>query len=180
MTSSKGKPTDPKLREKVKEDVKAETNKDGGGKGQWSAWKAAKLSKEYEKKGGDYENEPGSKNEPVKGTPQPKAEGGTKSKEDKEEKDDDSAEEEEEGKEKDKEVKAEEKQTPKANIGAKKSKSTGKTGGEPATKTGAANTGTAKTTDAKKEKPIVEGSRKSARVAEKRDGDGEEQGREKK
>jgi hypothetical protein len=39
MPSSKGKPTDPKLREKVKEDVKNETNKDGSGKGQWSAWK---------------------------------------------------------------------------------------------------------------------------------------------
>jgi hypothetical protein len=39
MPSSKGKPTDPKLREKVKEDIKNETNKDGGGKGQWSAWK---------------------------------------------------------------------------------------------------------------------------------------------
>jgi hypothetical protein len=37
--SSKGKPTDPKLREKVKEEIKQETNKDGGGKGQWSAWK---------------------------------------------------------------------------------------------------------------------------------------------
>jgi hypothetical protein len=39
MPSSKGKPTDPKLREKVKEEVKKETNKDGSGKGQWSAWK---------------------------------------------------------------------------------------------------------------------------------------------
>jgi hypothetical protein len=39
MPSSKGKPTDPKLREKVKEQVKNETNKDGGGKGQWNAWK---------------------------------------------------------------------------------------------------------------------------------------------
>ena len=60
MPSSKGKPTDPKLREEVKEgvlpiglsseiespgtdvrrtDVKNETNKDGGGKGQMSAWK---------------------------------------------------------------------------------------------------------------------------------------------
>lgn len=39
MPSSKGKPTDPKLREKVKEEVKNETNKDGGGKGEWSAWK---------------------------------------------------------------------------------------------------------------------------------------------
>jgi hypothetical protein len=43
MPSSKGKPTDPKLREKVKEEVKNETNKDGGGKGQWSAWKASLL-----------------------------------------------------------------------------------------------------------------------------------------
>jgi hypothetical protein len=41
MPSSKGKPTDPKLREKVKEEVKNETNKDGGGKGQWSAWKVS-------------------------------------------------------------------------------------------------------------------------------------------
>ncbi|KAF1831550.1 hypothetical protein BDW02DRAFT_531603 [Decorospora gaudefroyi] len=73
--SSKGKPTDPKLREKVKQDVKQETNKDGSGKGQWSAWKASKLSKEYEKKGGGYENEAGSKNEPRKGAPRAKAEG---------------------------------------------------------------------------------------------------------
>jgi hypothetical protein len=53
-------------------DVKNETNKDGSGKGQWSAWKASKLSKEYEKKGGDYENEAGSKNEATKGTPKAK------------------------------------------------------------------------------------------------------------
>ena len=60
MPSSKGKPTDPKLREEVKEgmfpfcssneikslgthvrraDVKNETNKDGSGKGQMTAWK---------------------------------------------------------------------------------------------------------------------------------------------
>jgi hypothetical protein len=43
MPSSKGKPTDPKLREKVKEEVKNETNKDGGGKGQWSAWKVGSV-----------------------------------------------------------------------------------------------------------------------------------------
>lgn len=30
---------------------KNETNKDGGGKGEWSAWKAAKLSQKYEEKG---------------------------------------------------------------------------------------------------------------------------------
>ena len=68
MGSSKGKPTDPKLREEVKEsmsvfslavgprqsmkrhfgcvclraEVKNETNKDGGGKGQMTAWKGSK------------------------------------------------------------------------------------------------------------------------------------------
>ncbi|KAH9885314.1 hypothetical protein F4778DRAFT_761055 [Xylariomycetidae sp. FL2044] len=75
MTSSKGKPTDPELREQIKEDIKQEPNKSGGGQGQWSAWKASKLAKEYEKQGGDYENEPGSKNEPKKGEPEPKSEG---------------------------------------------------------------------------------------------------------
>ena len=57
MVSSKGKPTDPKLREEAKEgllylpfgsadaaegrdaDVKQMPNKDGGGKGQMAAWK---------------------------------------------------------------------------------------------------------------------------------------------
>ncbi|KIW08629.1 uncharacterized protein PV09_00585 [Verruconis gallopava] len=74
MPSSKGKPTDPKLREEVKEEIKQKPNSDGGGKGQWSAWKAAELSKEYERRGGGYENERGSKNEPKKGAPQPKSE----------------------------------------------------------------------------------------------------------
>jgi len=32
-----------------------------------------KLAKEYEKQGGEYENEPGSKNEPKKGAPQAKS-----------------------------------------------------------------------------------------------------------
>ncbi|KAL8678325.1 MAG: hypothetical protein Q9186_005315 [Xanthomendoza sp. 1 TL-2023] len=64
----------PKLREEVKEDVKNETNKDGSGKGQMTAWKGMKISKEYEKKGGDYENEAGSKNEPSKGAPEAKSE----------------------------------------------------------------------------------------------------------
>jgi hypothetical protein len=41
MVSSKGKPTDPKLREEVKEKVKNETNKDGSGKGQMAAWKVS-------------------------------------------------------------------------------------------------------------------------------------------
>ncbi|KAI0377369.1 hypothetical protein F5Y04DRAFT_285007 [Hypomontagnella monticulosa] len=74
MPSSKGKPTDPELREEIKEDIKQEPNKSGGGQGQWSAWKANKLAKEYEKQGGDYENEPGSKNEPKKGVPEKKTE----------------------------------------------------------------------------------------------------------
>jgi hypothetical protein len=61
MPSSKGTPTDPELREEIKEgsshqrptidplrqivlnflatEVKQETNKDGSGKGQWAAWK---------------------------------------------------------------------------------------------------------------------------------------------
>lgn len=55
-------------------DIKQESNKNGGGEGQWSAWKASKLAKEYEKQGGGYENEPGSKNEPKKGAPEPKSE----------------------------------------------------------------------------------------------------------
>lgn len=35
---------------------------------------AVKLAKDYEKKGGGYENEPGSKNEPRKGKPESKSE----------------------------------------------------------------------------------------------------------
>ncbi|KAJ0166187.1 hypothetical protein CTA2_8336 [Colletotrichum tanaceti] len=74
MPSSKGKPTDPELREELKEEIKQEPNKSGGGEGQWAAWKGAKLAKEYEKQGGGYENEAGSKNEPKKGEPQKKSE----------------------------------------------------------------------------------------------------------
>ncbi|KAK8078734.1 hypothetical protein PG994_002541 [Apiospora phragmitis] len=127
MVSSKGKPTDPGLREELKEEIKAEPNKSGGGEGQWAAWKvgslllpytllsypsistiflntacpyssvvervtrkrpvirqgkqrpirydeASKLAKEYEKQGGGYENEAGSKNQPKKGAPQAKSE----------------------------------------------------------------------------------------------------------
>lgn len=36
-------------------------------------YKAAKIAKEYEKKGGDYENEAGSKNKPKKGEPEHKS-----------------------------------------------------------------------------------------------------------
>ncbi|RYC60173.1 hypothetical protein CHU98_g6028 [Xylaria longipes] len=74
MPSSKGKPTDPELREQLKEGeffiLRQKT---------WSALLkvsglANKLAKEYEKQGGSYENEPGSKNEPRKGKPQAKSE----------------------------------------------------------------------------------------------------------
>jgi hypothetical protein len=72
MPSSKGEPTDPELREKVKEEVKAEskgpdvpspiaqcrtsdlTDIIGGGPGKWSAWKAGEMAKRYEAEGGDY------------------------------------------------------------------------------------------------------------------------------
>ncbi|KAK4168301.1 hypothetical protein QBC43DRAFT_254003 [Cladorrhinum sp. PSN259] len=74
MPSSKGKPTDPELREQLKEEIKQEPNKSGDGQGQWAAWKGMKLAKEYEKQGGGYENEAGSKNEPRKGAPVPKSE----------------------------------------------------------------------------------------------------------
>ncbi|KAK0615706.1 hypothetical protein B0T17DRAFT_497465 [Bombardia bombarda] len=72
MPSSKGKPTDPELREELKDEIKQETNKSGDGKGQWSAWKGVKLAKEYEKQGGDYEDEAGCKNKPKKGAPEAK------------------------------------------------------------------------------------------------------------
>ncbi|KAM7220386.1 hypothetical protein V8F06_004165 [Rhypophila decipiens] len=73
MPSSKGNPTDPELREQLKEEIKQEPNKSGDGKGQWAAWKAVKLAKEYEAQGGEYENQPGSKNEPKTGKPVAKA-----------------------------------------------------------------------------------------------------------
>ncbi|KAA6415374.1 MAG: hypothetical protein FRX48_00089 [Lasallia pustulata] len=153
MTSSKGKPTEPKLREEVKEKVKNETNKDGSGKGQWSAWKANKLSKEYEKEGGGYENEPGSKNEPEKGAPEQKS---------------DAKKEEEmktaEPEEKKEDAKKEKADKPKANSGKK---ATGKTG-------------EAKAKAPKKEKKVpTEGTRKSSRIGTKRSAPAEEDAKEK-
>jgi len=74
MPSAKGRPTDPELKKKVTEEVKQQTNKDGSGAGKMAAWKAAKIGKEYEAQGGDYENEAGSKNKPEKGPPQKKSE----------------------------------------------------------------------------------------------------------
>ncbi|CZT24755.1 uncharacterized protein RCC_10483 [Ramularia collo-cygni] len=70
MPSSKGEPTDPELREKIKEEVKAEEK--GGGKGKWSAWKAGEMARRYEAQGGGYKNVPGSKNKPKKGEPEKK------------------------------------------------------------------------------------------------------------
>ncbi|KAL8779102.1 MAG: hypothetical protein Q9203_001597 [Teloschistes exilis] len=168
MPSSKGKPTDPKLREEVKEevdttpanapdlaDVKNETNKDGSGKGQMTAWKAAlrvaslipsfhlqgaKIAKEYEKKGGDYENEAGSKNEPSKGAPEPKS-----AEEKKDEAKTDAAEK--------KDDKKDDKEKPKANS-AKKA-----TGKKAETKAKAPK---------KEKKAPTEGTRKSTRISGKR------------
>jgi hypothetical protein len=44
----------------------------GGGKGSWSAWKAGEMAKRYEERGGDYEDEEGSKNKAQKGPPEKK------------------------------------------------------------------------------------------------------------
>ncbi|PWO01402.1 hypothetical protein FA09DRAFT_314184 [Tilletiopsis washingtonensis] len=70
MPSSKGKPTDPKLREEAKEEVKQMEK--GGGKGNWSAYKAAEMAKVYEAKGGGYEDSGDNPNEASKGAPKPK------------------------------------------------------------------------------------------------------------
>ena len=42
--------TDPELRERIKEEIKASDK--GGKKGQWSARKSRLLAREYEKRGG--------------------------------------------------------------------------------------------------------------------------------
>ena len=49
--------TDPELREKVKEEIRASDK--GGKKGQWSARKSQLLTQEYEKRGGGYKGEKG-------------------------------------------------------------------------------------------------------------------------
>jgi hypothetical protein len=54
MAKREEKYTDPELRERIKEEIKASDK--GGGPGQWSARKAQLLAKEYEKAGG-YEGE---------------------------------------------------------------------------------------------------------------------------
>jgi hypothetical protein len=55
---SKGdKYTDPELRERIKEEIKASDK--GGEKGQWSARKSQLLTREYEKQGGGYKGQKG-------------------------------------------------------------------------------------------------------------------------
>ena len=49
--------TDPDLREKIKEEIKASDK--GGKPGQWSARKSQLLTKEYEKRGGGYKGNKG-------------------------------------------------------------------------------------------------------------------------
>lgn len=72
MPSSKGKPTDPKKREEAKKEVL--NMEKGGGKGQWSAWKAAEMSKRYEAKGGTYQDTGDNPNQAKTGAPTPKKE----------------------------------------------------------------------------------------------------------
>ena len=47
--------TDPELRERIKEEIKASDK--GGKKGQWSARKSQLLTQEYEKRGGGYKGD---------------------------------------------------------------------------------------------------------------------------
>ena len=105
-----------------------------------SHMQASKISQEYEKRGGGYENEPGSKNEPTKGAPQPKSDD-KKDSEVKEngEKSDDKP-----------EGKTEAKEKPKANSAKK---ATGK------------KTETKPKAPKKEKKQPTEGTRKSSRVA---------------
>ena len=55
MAKREEKYTDPELRERIKEEIKASDK--GGEPGQWSARKAQILVKEYEKAGGGYRGE---------------------------------------------------------------------------------------------------------------------------
>ncbi|KAL8753614.1 MAG: hypothetical protein Q9184_005372 [Pyrenodesmia sp. 2 TL-2023] len=142
---------DPKLREEVKEDVKNETNKDGSGKGQMAAWKGMKIAKEYEKKGGSYENEAGSENKPNKGAPEHKSD---------EQKDDETKDASDDKQEEEK--KDEKKEKPKANSGKKA--------------TGKKEKGESKAKAPRKEKKTpTEGTRKSSRIGGKRSAPEEEE-----
>ena len=57
MAKDEEKYTDPDLREKIKEEIKASDR--GGKPGQWSARKSQLLTKEYEKRGGGYKGNKG-------------------------------------------------------------------------------------------------------------------------
>ncbi|KIW96712.1 uncharacterized protein Z519_02103 [Cladophialophora bantiana CBS 173.52] len=70
MPSSKGNPTNPELREKIKEEVM--NMEKGGGKGSWFAWKASELARRYEAAGGDYEGTGDNNNKAQKGKPEKK------------------------------------------------------------------------------------------------------------
>jgi hypothetical protein len=57
MAKDEEKYTDPDLRKKIKEEIKASDK--GGKPGQWSARKSQLLTKEYEKRGGGYKGNKG-------------------------------------------------------------------------------------------------------------------------
>ncbi|KAF1929360.1 uncharacterized protein M421DRAFT_30464, partial [Didymella exigua CBS 183.55] len=164
MPSSKGKPTDPKLREKVKEEVKQKPNKDGSGKGQMAAWKAAEISKEYEKQGGGYENEAGSKNEPKKGAPEAKSDSKKKTEEKKADKSESKDEEEEDDVEEEQDAPASA-QKPKANQGKKADK---KDDGEEKADSKKKAAPKKAAAPKKEKKEPQEGTRRSSRTAAKR------------
>lgn len=44
----------------------------GGGKGNWSAWKAGEMARRYEAEGGDYKDTGDNKNKAKKGEPEKK------------------------------------------------------------------------------------------------------------
>ena len=44
----------------------------GGGKGNWSAWKAGEMARRYEAQGGDYKDTGDNKNKAKKGEPEKK------------------------------------------------------------------------------------------------------------
>ena len=46
----------------------------GGGKGNWSAWKAGEMARRYEAQGGDYKDTGNQKNKAKKGEPEKKEE----------------------------------------------------------------------------------------------------------
>ncbi|KAL8839393.1 MAG: hypothetical protein Q9170_001787 [Blastenia crenularia] len=109
------------------------------------ATQGQKIAKEYEKKGGDYENEAGTENKPTKGAPEPKSD---------EQKKDETKE------ASDNKPEEKEKEKPKANSGKK---ATGKKGESKAK------------APKKEKKTPTEGTRKSTRIGGKRSAPEEEE-----